>query len=88
MARALAADGRGADAAAVLRRHARAVVDTLGLDPSAAVRAMQTTLLRGDHRVRPGTGATARSIRRGRFVAAGPGGGRTVISLAVRGSRP
>jgi hypothetical protein len=43
-----------AEATTVLRRHAEAVVDVLGLDPSAAVRDLQTTLLRGTHR--PGAG--------------------------------
>jgi predicted ATPase/DNA-binding SARP family transcriptional activator len=47
-ARALAAAGRSAEAAAVLRRHSDAVVDLLGMDPSAAVRRLQVALLRGE----------------------------------------
>jgi DNA-binding SARP family transcriptional activator len=47
-ARALAAAARGAEAAAVLRRHSDAVVDLLGMDPSTAVRRLQVALLRGE----------------------------------------
>jgi predicted ATPase/DNA-binding SARP family transcriptional activator len=47
LARALAAAARPGDAAAALRRHADAVVDLLGMDPSAQVRQLQVALLRG-----------------------------------------
>ncbi|MEV6489281.1 BTAD domain-containing putative transcriptional regulator, partial [Actinoplanes sp. NPDC051633] len=48
MARALAAADRRGDAAAALRRHADAVVDALGMDPSPAVKRLQVALLRGE----------------------------------------
>ncbi|MFI7547091.1 AfsR/SARP family transcriptional regulator [Actinoplanes sp. NPDC049599] len=63
-----------AEAGAVLRRHAEAVVDVLGLDPSPAVRELQTALLRGDPPVgpaaaqRPGVVAVAASSGRGGAV--------------------
>jgi predicted ATPase/DNA-binding SARP family transcriptional activator len=47
LARALAVAGRRGDAAAVLRRHSDAIVDTLGLDPSPRVKQLQIALLRG-----------------------------------------
>lgn len=53
LARVLAGDGRRGDAAALLRRHADAVVDRLGMDPSADVKRVQVALLRGDD---PGPG--------------------------------
>jgi predicted ATPase/DNA-binding SARP family transcriptional activator len=48
LAAALAAADRRADAAAVLRRHADAVVDALGMDPSPAIKRLQVALLRGE----------------------------------------
>ncbi len=48
LAGALARADRRADAAAVLRRHADAVVDALGMDPSPAVKRLQVALLRGE----------------------------------------
>ena len=59
-----------AEATAVLRRHAEAVVDVLGLDPSPAVRELQAALLRGGRPVspavahRPGAAAEVASSRR------------------------
>ncbi|BEL12234.1 BTAD domain-containing putative transcriptional regulator [Actinoplanes sichuanensis] len=46
LAGALTAAGRRADALEVLRRHSDAVIDRLGLDPSAQVRQTQLTILR------------------------------------------
>ena len=48
LAGALARADRRGDAAAVLRRHADAVVDALGMDPSPAVKRLQVALLRGE----------------------------------------
>ncbi len=48
VARALAAADRRGDAAAALRRHADAVVDGLGMDPSPQVKRLQVALLRGE----------------------------------------
>ncbi len=65
LARALAAADRRGDAAAVLRRHADAVVDNLGMDPSPQVKQLQVALLRGvplsgpDAAGRPGAPAEA-----------------------------
>ena len=71
LATVLAGQGRAGEASSVLRRHAEAVVGTLGVDPSRAVRELQAALLGGDHRLRPaaaqrpGAGAPAASSRRG-----------------------
>ncbi|MEU4157421.1 BTAD domain-containing putative transcriptional regulator [Actinoplanes sp. NPDC026670] len=46
LATALTAAGRRGDALEVLRRHSDAVIDRLGLDPSARVRQTQLTILR------------------------------------------
>jgi predicted ATPase len=51
---ALAEAGRVGDALAVLRRHREAIVDTLGLDPSRQIMALQTALLHGDLARAPG----------------------------------
>jgi predicted ATPase/DNA-binding SARP family transcriptional activator len=59
MARALAVADRRGDAAAALRRHADAVVDALGMDPSPAVKRMQVTLLRGEPLEPPRSAAAA-----------------------------
>ncbi|MCY1139836.1 BTAD domain-containing putative transcriptional regulator [Actinoplanes sp. Pm04-4] len=48
LATSLAHGGRRGEALEVLRRHADAVVDRLGLDPSEAVRLLQVAILRGD----------------------------------------
>lgn len=48
LARALARGGRRGEATEALRRHADAVVDRLGLDPSETVRRVQLALLRGE----------------------------------------
>ncbi len=65
LARALAAADRRGDAAAVLRRHADAVVDSLGMDPSPQIKRLQVALLRGvplsgpEPAARPGAPAEA-----------------------------
>ncbi|GAA0453407.1 SARP family transcriptional regulator [Paractinoplanes deccanensis] len=48
LAGALARAGRRGEAIEALRRHADAVVDELGLDPSEAVRRLQISILRGE----------------------------------------
>jgi predicted ATPase/DNA-binding SARP family transcriptional activator len=48
LATSLAHRGRRGEALEVLRRHADAVVDRLGLDPSEGVRLLQVAILRGD----------------------------------------
>ena len=59
LARALARADRRGEAAAVLRRHADAVVDHLGMDPSAPVKRLQVALLRGEPLGGPPAGPAA-----------------------------
>jgi predicted ATPase len=56
-----------AEATAVLRRHAEAVVDALGLDPSPAVRELQARLARGER------GTVSAASGNGASLAADPG---------------
>ena len=60
LATALARTGRRGEAVETLRRHADAVVDTLGLDPSEAVRQVQVAILRGELDPGPGPAAAPR----------------------------
>ncbi|XVV11004.1 AfsR/SARP family transcriptional regulator [Actinoplanes sp. CA-131856] len=60
LAEALARSGRRGEAIEALRRHADAVVDRLGLDPSESVRLAQVSILRGE--LDPG-GPAARTPR-------------------------
>ncbi|XVU23643.1 BTAD domain-containing putative transcriptional regulator [Actinoplanes sp. CA-054009] len=69
LATALARGGRRGEAIEALRRHADAVVDRLGLDPSEAVRLLQVSILRGE--LDPD--ATPRPRTDGRVARAGAG---------------
>ena len=85
LARALAAADRRADAAAALRRHADAVVDRLGLDPSPRVKRAQVALLRGEPMVPRGSarrGPAAWTGRPGRRARTGPFGARSPLRFS------
>src|SRR5262249_38822877 len=57
--RALAATGRDAEALRVFQTHREHLVEELGLEPSARLRRLETSILRGDTESPPGAAAVA-----------------------------